>query len=80
MPEPSAFGHFQPLGHARQTAAPPNEKVPGEQRISVEFLVDGQYLPAGHTVQYCARSSEYVPYERKMNTFIDSENSHSTCL
>ena len=52
LPDPSAFGHFHPAGHVRQTSAPPTEKDPGEQGISVEFVVDGQYLPAGQAVQY----------------------------
>ena len=52
MPDPSVFGHFHPPGHLEQAAAPPTEKNPGEQGISVELDVDGQYLPGGHTVQY----------------------------
>ena len=52
LPDPSRFGHFHPLGHLEQAAAPPKEKYPGEQAISVELVVDGQYFPAGHTVQY----------------------------
>ena len=42
LPDPSAFGHFHPLGHVRHTATPPYEKDPGEQGISVELVVDGQ--------------------------------------